>query len=486
LIITAIKKRITFNEHFVGIILFFILHGYARNYSLIPIGELLLLLLKVLVGGFLFYRVSKKIFRNERKAGLFTSFFLIIVLFFAPLQEFFASYRFSATFARLVYFFPFCVIVIIITGIWLKRSQRKFERVPGFINTVISIYLIVECFTIITHVLFPSNHNNSLNNQLVYRCDTCKKPPVYFILLDEHISFDGAQKYLDYSDTSFAHFLHTEDFYLAQHPQSNYGLTIFSMASILNMKYHENVGPIDIKNHFAYNKAEEAIRDNAVCGFFEQQGYRIVNYSGFNLRKAPAAYNSELPSATQLITNQTMFHQVGKNLARELAGVFNLPWLSKKLEDEYTNNNEAMMAHTLADARKSNPQPAFTYVHLLMPHAPFAFDSSGNHTYGAPITKDSYLQYLVYTDKRIIRFIKELKQATNGQAVIIVMGDHGVRIRLKNSALPAYQALNAVFLPHQQYGGWYPGITHVNQFRVLLNTLFRQQMPLLPDSIPIH
>jgi hypothetical protein len=482
--VTTIKKRIAFNEHFIGIILFFILHGYVRNYPLVPVSGLMVLLLQLLASGFLLYWLCKKFFSSSRKAGLFTSFCLIIVLFFGPLQELFALYRFSATFARLVYFFPFCIILFLATGIWLKRSNRTFERAPVFINTVIIVYLLVECGNFIGLVLFPAHSSeNSLNKKRISLCDTCKKPPVYLVLLDEHISPEGEQKYLDYYDSSFARFLQHENFYLVQHPQSNYFLTIYSMASILNMKYHENMGPLEIKNHFAYSRAQKEIRDNAVCDFFDKLGYRIVNYSGFNLRKAPAGYASELPSAIQLITNQTMFHLVGKSLPMELAGVFKFSWLSRRLKDEYINNNEAMMAHTLADAQKNNAQPAFTYVHLMMPHAPFAFDSTGRHTYQAQINKENYLQYLVYTDKRITRFIKELKRATKGQAVILVMGDHGVRLMIKNSALPAFQALNAIYLPEKKYAAWYPGITHVNQFRVLFNTLFRQHLPLLPDSL---
>lgn len=487
MIVTALKKAITFNKHFIGVILFFILHGYARNFSIVPLGELLLLLLKLLAVGFLLYWLSKKVFRDPRKAGLFTSLSLIVVLFFGPFQEFFASYRFSATFARLVYFFPFCIIIILGAGIWLKRSQQKFDRLTRFINTVIMAYLLVECIYIIS-LLFPiGGAYNNLISEGIPLCDTCDKPPVYFILLDEHMSPEGQQEYLDYNDTSFVHFLHSENFYLVQHPQSNYDLTVFSMSSILNMKYHENMGPMKIENHFAYNKALEAIRDNAVCDVFEQQGYQIVNNSIFNFRKAPAGYDSELPSAIQLITNQTLFHQLDKEFVRNLSGVFKNAWLSRKLTDEYTKNNEAMMARTLANAQKNNPKPAFTYVHLMMPHAPYAFDSTGRHTYNVPITKDNYLQYLAYTDKRITPFIKELKKATKGKAVIIVMGDHGVRMWLKNTPpLLVYQALNAIFLPQQQYTGWYPGITHVNQFRVLFNTIFHEHMPMLPDSLVKH
>lgn len=52
-----------------------------------------------------------------------------------------------------------------------------------------------------------------------------------------------------------------------------------------------------------------------------------------------------------------------------------------------------------------------------------------------------------------------------------------------NDATMPFYNLNAVYLPQKSYSGWYNGINNVNQFRVLLNTLFHQQMPLLADSI---
>jgi hypothetical protein len=117
-----------------------------------------------------------------------------------------------------------------------------------------------------------------------------------------------------------------------------------------------------------------------------------------------------------------------------------------------------------------------------MPHQPFAFDSSGHRTYNVPILKEGFMQYLVYTDKRLAPFIQQLMQATKGQSAIILMGDHGVRFKLKGSWNAAFCPMSAIYLPQKNYQGWYPGISHVNQFRVLFNTLFHQSLPMLPDS----
>ena len=127
-----------------------------------------------------------------------------------------------------------------------------------------------------------------------------------------------------------------------------------------------------------------------------------------------------------------------------------------------------------------------------MPHKPFIYDSTGktpdvyatlsggNRMSG---TDKLYLQYLVYTNKRITKFIDELYTATRGKAAIIVMSDHGYRdahsIAGKNFS---FQSFNAVYLPNRDYHLWYDSVSNVNQFPLLFNTLFGQQIQLKADS----
>ena len=149
------------------------------------------------------------------------------------------------------------------------------------------------------------------------------------------------------------------------------------------------------------------------------------------------------------------------------------------------------MQGVLQNASQKDTVPAFTYLHLMMPHLPFAFDSSGHRQLGfhqresiAPEEGDqAYLQYPVYTNRRILDFLAQLKHATGGGAVILVMSDHGARGAMRKDLKYAYLNFNAVYLPNQQYAGWYDGMTNVNQFRVLFNTLFQEKLPMLKDSI---
>ncbi len=63
------------------------------------------------------------------------------------------------------------------------------------------------------------------------------------------------------------------------------------------------------------------------------------------------------------------------------------------------------------------------------------------------------------------------------------MGDHGFRHFIKPVAMEYhFMNLNSVYLPGNNYAGFYDSISGVNQFRIILNKQFNQQFPLLKDS----
>lgn len=145
----------------------------------------------------------------------------------------------------------------------------------------------------------------------------------------------------------------------------------------------------------------------------------------------------------------------------------------------------------MEQAAKSDTIPTFSYLHLYMPHEPYAFDSIGRRiipfwqrkSFNSTDKDHAYLQYLVYTNKKISRYVQQLLKATKGQAVILLMSDHGYRGAYNNKYTDIYQSLNAVYIPEKSHANWYDGMTNVNQFRVLFNTLFNARLPLLKDSI---
>lgn len=486
------KKVASANWSFIAVMFFFITHGYSENQFLVPIKGLIWLLIELIVVSIAVFALSTRIFRNNRKANIFTSFLFVIILFFGAFQDFLAGFRPLSSFARLVIFFPVIVLLIVLFFIWIKKSRRSLNRVVFFLNILLLIYIVVDVGVITTHSLFrTNNHDSALGKHGLVPCDTCAKPSVYLIILDSYFGSQGLKEYFHYDNSAFENFLTQQGFHVSKGTYSNYLFTIFSMASLLNMEYPEVGEPIT-PNHYGFNKATEAIRNNTVCRFFKNQGYMINNFSTFDIPGVPAGYNSGLlPDKVQLITNQTMYYRLVKYLPPFLIREHLVTKLSENIENEFIDNNEKMMQHTLSDAQVKRNAPVFTYLHLMMPHEPFVFDSTGRRTHiltKQNLTDNSFarafLQYQVYVNKRISAFIAQLQKETAKNAVIVLMSDHGYQPawREKNIKLGLYN-LNAVYLPQKNYTGWYDGISNVNQFRVLFNTLFHQSLPMLPDSV---
>jgi hypothetical protein len=93
--------------------------------------------------------------------------------------------------------------------------------------------------------------------------------------------------------------------------------------------------------------------------------------------------------------------------------------------------------------------------------------------------KNLYLGYVGYTNTKIQELVNTILNNSKGEAVIIIMGDHGFR---NDNNMPHHvflQNQNAIYLPGKNYNLFYDSITGVNQFRVLINTLFKQNTALV-------
>jgi hypothetical protein len=489
-----IRKWLTADWCFAGLILFFIVHGYSENQFLVPLRQLILLLGILMAAGVVVYILFKRIFRSGHKAAVFTTLVFFIVLFFGVVQDFLAQFRFLSLLTRLTILLPVCLVLLIVFFVWIKKTRLPFNKTVFFLNTLLLLYLIVD-LSVITYRFIsppPQGRDPELAHLSLTACDTCAKPPVYLLLLDSYYGSAGLKAYFNYDNSAFENFLQEKGFTVNAGTTSNYYYTLYSMASLLNMDYLHGIGSPVIKNHYGFTRATGSLRNNIVCRYFSSLGYRIHNYSGFDMPNVPAGYNSDLlPDKIQLITHKTLYYRVEKYLPTFLVRTGLVKEAGEDIENEYIRNNEKMMVNTLAVHNSLLPVPTFTYMHLMMPHGPFVFDSLGNRTHIMQryyyLSPDSlarmFLSYQVHTNKVIADLITRLQEQTKGNAVILLMSDHGYQPAREKGNKLAYYNLNAVYLPSRQYDGWYDGMSNVNQFRVLFNTLYGQKLPLLRDSI---
>jgi len=246
----------------------------------------------------------------------------------------------------------------------------------------------------------------------------------------------------------------------------------------------DEVGPEDFANQ------AESIRNNEVIHFLAARGYSIVNNSIFDLAGVPSTVDEPLvPTKTKLITQRTLINYITRDMGSWFEMHFADP--TNRVARIYRTNVQ-LLAQAIEESRRTTSKPRFVYTHLMMPHAPYLFDSLQRKRDPGIVAREyefistgPYLGYLPYTNARIRELIAAIKKNTGGKAVIIFMSDHGFRytqdksIDLKN----VYFNHNTIYFPDRDYRLFYDSITSVNEFRVIFNKLFNQNIPLLKDSV---
>ena len=92
-------------------------------------------------------------------------------------------------------------------------------------------------------------------------------------------------------------------------------------------------------------------------------------------------------------------------------------------------------------------------------------------------------RYLQYTNQKILSLADQILKTASKPPVIIMMSDHGFRhFRQPVEQKYHFMNLNAVYFPKQNYQGFYDSVSNVNQFRILFNSVFGTNYPMLKDS----
>lgn len=473
--------------------LFFVLHGLAENFGFIGIPDLLVLLFTYLVASTILYMVCYVFFRESQKAALFAFFLFSFYLFFGTIQDF-LQLHFKVV-NRYSFLLSFSFVLFVAFFIYLKKNKSHFSKTNLFLNCLLCIYFLVDTITIAVQIINPPTNKLSIyspNNE--YRsllCDTCTKPDIYLLLFDEYASTFSLKKHFNYDNLALDNFLIRQGFHIQQSSKSNYNFTPFSIASILNMSYLKGIDPPAISME-DYARCNALISKNKVTDFVSAQGYEVVNYSIFDLAGHPTMFGQNLlPYKTRLLTSATLFQRMQKDLGWMLiTGKFEMPWLTKDILYTNRNINEQVKNSVIRSSGEISKTPKFYYCHFFLPHPPFYFTSEGLPKSPRVIRREwddldtnAYLQYVAYTNLQVSEIITSLKKNTKGNAVIIFMGDHGFRKHIYTDDQSNYfENQNAVYLPSGNYDGFYIGASGVNQFRIIFNTLFSQNFPLLKDS----
>ncbi|MGZ5135577.1 MAG: hypothetical protein ACXWCG_10520, partial [Flavitalea sp.] len=394
-----IRRRLTtFPFHVAGVIMFFLSHGYNQYFGLIRFWNLLLYFLVMFGLGVLSMMLFRKLLGSYLKSGLFTTIILSIYLFFGAILDTFKDSWLLGYLGRYIILLPLFTVFLIACYYYLKKSQHSFQKITLYLNTLFLLIILLDLFSIASKSYQLPRSSKPGKTEIASKypaCTNCLKPDVFLLVMDEYCGSSSLKSYFNYNNAGFEDFLRSKGFFVAATPSSNYMATSLSMASTFTMNYlswRTGGKKIMVED---YTKAEETISNSDLLQIFQFLDYTIHNYSIFKIANQPSKFNTGLlPTNLELITFKTLFNRMHKDLGWHLHQKVapRVEWFADYFQNNFKEGNDRLLKLTGDIAKSKSAKPKFVYTHLMMPHYPALYDSTGKETginfYDSTISKE--------------------------------------------------------------------------------------------------
>jgi hypothetical protein len=468
---------------------FFLLHGIVENYPLIPVSACLVLFGEYLLATAILAGLSFLLIRSWRTAAMLVFFIMAFHFFFGPAHDFLKDLFGNGFITKYSFLLPLALLVFIALIIYLKKRKPAFLKLSRYLNILFLVLLLIDLGRL-GFMVIDNSANHSLKTVGPTVCSSCEKPDIYLIVADGYAGKKELEDIFHFDNSAFYNELNKRGFYIVDSTFSNYNYTPFSMASMLSMDYLDK---LEGRNKSLNDRTlcYRTINNNALVDFLEEQQYELKNCSIFQFaRQLPFASTPYYKTGIDLVTAQTFLSRIDRDIRFNLVTRLKIQSeIDRVLKDEFRINEE-LYRRTWDEASGSSNKPRFVYTHLEMPHYPYYFDRNGKPNQLKdlsdldPWDQEKYIGYLQYANKKYLELIDHILKNSAKPPIVIFMSDHGFREFAGDSVDHSYHFMNinSIHLPDKQYQGFYKGMSNVNQFRILLNTQFKQHFPLLKDS----
>jgi hypothetical protein len=308
-------------------------------------------------------------------------------------------------------------------------------------------------------------------------------PDVYLIILDAHTRSDVLRSRFEYDNTKFVNELNEMGFYVASCSQSNYASTKLSLVSSMYADYIQNiVDEGEILPSLKSSAINQALRglgyttityENRTRGHFDlKEDIRLsrnqMAFGKFDLRGGISEFEKMIvdTSFLRFLIDTELFPGFDDNTLLE--------W---ELWEHYYQTH-----YILSDLENmpEKPGPKFVFAHIMVPHSPFIFHPDGSYQrITNPI--DGYRSNVEFIDNRLPSTLHNIIEKSETPPIIIIMGDHGPSTRKTITNEMRMAILGAFLVNDSAKAQFYPTVTPINAFRIILNEHFGGAYPLLED-----
>ncbi len=368
---------------------------------------------------------------------------------------------------------------------WVVRRLRNPAAITPALNLISVFLLIFPTFQTVSYVIQRNQAEKAALAAAQAKGAALPlgyAPDIYYIILDAYGRADVLQEMFGFDNTPFLESLQARGFYIAQCSQSNYGQTMLSLTSALNLDYLDALTSELTPEEDTRAPLRALGQYNQARKFLASQGYNIVSFAtNFPVSEWTDAsyFLSPIPQGMndfELMLAQTTAWRAPMDMVDEPPERASAEWYRRR-----TLSALEQMETIVPEI----PGPKFVFTHLVIPHHPFVFGPNGEELNSIEASVPRFEEYRVkypdqvtYINQRILAIVDLILQGSPNPPVIVIQGDHGpapfdvIERRMK--------ILNVYYLGDNA-DGLYPTITPVNTFRLIFNRYFGQKYPMLGD-----
>jgi hypothetical protein len=371
------------------------------------------------------------------------------------------------------------------------KSHKELNSIFNVISITIFGFLI---FNIMLYQVTNSNEDylEFIDLPLVEK-EINKKPNVFVLIFDEFAGEKQLKMDFDYDLIKFNNELQVRNFLVPNVSLSNYVATEYSTTSFLNMVYLDEVIKKAGEKVTDYKISLKLKAENNVMKILKSHGYKITVFnSGYGEK-----YN--IPENSPYVDEKLCMNKTSSIINQQIAYNVLLPYIPfianvthSITNDSYLNQFDECMFSYVENYKVDKTQPHLIYVHIMLPHGGYRYDSDGNHVFRDPnlaLDKKGYFEQLLFVEKKSIKMIDAI-QKEDPESIIILLSDHGFRgeISEKNTdedLLRGFNNISALYFPNRTVE--IPEtLSMVNIFRIFFNEYFEADYKILENRNVIY
>ncbi len=479
---------------------------YSQNIEIVRFADVVKPLLVILGVTVVLTVLLRFVFKSWVKAGVLTSLIMLLALSFGPYYEHCYSWEIPFYPKNIRWdhnFYKWSSLALITLTSWrLIKAKGKLFKLNSLLNFVSFLLLVFSLYGIIDFMRKAQSTEEATFTQEEQTGNTKiqkVRPTIYYLVMDAYTSNGVLKEYFDFDNSAFTDYLKEKGFYVADKAISNYGQTVLSIPSALNMSYLDSIVDVLGEEHKSRWPMADVLNNNRVLNILRGQGYKSIS---FDASMFEVVYLKDADVFHQTPGTQFSLYQ-NELINMSVIRAFNRrkPIVTDSPEDFH--RRKILEAFRVMETIPEKNTPYYVHGHVLAPHQPFLFDKDGNpvqpgHNYNIWLPLDSntdnsyykrgYIEQLQFVNKKLIHLINKIIADSKVPPIIILQGDHGSCSELRNNHgyenndfKERFSIINAYYFPDQDYSMLYDTISPINSFKVVMNKYFDGNYTLEPD-----